>query len=217
MKFNRQVIISIFVLVCLAILVHLPIGGKKVPLSKSFEDFPKVIGRWEYREDSRNDEEIPGIEGADDYIARKYGNSEGYEIRLYTGYLGKQTEGREAIIGIRHYLGEPFEGWPTVDQGIDLLEIPSYSEDNIKINKCIIQNGPRKQLIFYWYQIGGEFIANKYWAKISLVFNAIFRNRRDGAFICLFAPVRHSVDASQENLMDFAELAVPMLADYLPD
>ena len=217
MKFNRQVLFSILTLACLTILIHLPIGGKQIPLRKNFEDFPTVIGRWKYDRDSKDNDTILRLAGAHSYLARKYRDYSGHEIRLYTGYVEKQTEGREAIVGIQDYLGEPFEGWLTLDQNVDLLGIPGYPKNGINVNRYVIQNGPKKQLILYWYQIGGKFTASKYWAKISLLFNAIFKNRREGAFIYLSTPVTRSVDISQKNVADFGKQVIPILTDYLPN
>lgn len=218
MKFNRQVLFSVVTLVCLTILIHLPVSGKQVPLRKSFEDFPAVIGQWECRGYSK-DKKIPELAGADSHLARKYRNRAGHEIKLYIGYVEKQIEDREATIGIRayHYLGESPDIWQTSDQRVELLEIPGYPGNGINVNRCIIHSGTEKQLTFYWYQIGGKFAASRYWAKISLVFNAMLKNRRDGAFIYLSTPVTHSVDVSQKNMADFGKLLIPILTGYLPN
>lgn len=217
LNINRQVLFSVLALVCLTVLIHLPVSGKQVPLRKSLEDFPTIIGHWECPEYSEGNGAIPRLAGVQSYLARKYRNHADHEIGLYAGYVEKQTQDREVIVPIQYYLGEPFEGWLIVDQNLDSLEIPGYSKNGINVNTCVIQSGTRKQLILYWYQIGGKFIANKYWAKISLIFNAILKNRRDGAFIYLSTPVIHSVDVSREDMADFGKLVVPILTDYLPN
>jgi EpsI family protein len=217
MKFNRQVLFSILTLVCLTILIHLPVSGKQIPLRKSFEGFPIVIGQWKCQGDNENNEEIPRLVGAQSHLARKYRDRAGHEIRLYTGYIERQAEAREVTVRILDYLGEPFESWIIVDQRVDFLQIPGYPKNGINVNRCIIQSSSKKQLMLCWYQIGGGFIANGYWAKISLVFNAILKNRRDGAFIYLSTPVTQTEDVSQKNIADFGKLAIPILAEYLPN
>ena len=58
----------------------------------------------------------------------------------------------------------------------------------MEINKFIIQKGLDKQLVLYWYQDRGRIITSEYWAKAYMVWDAIRRNRTDGAFVRITVP-----------------------------
>ena len=87
----------------------------------------------------------------------------------------------------------------------------------IKVNSLIIQKGLDKQLVLYWYQDRGRIITSEYWAKIYMVWDSMFKNRTDGAFVRLTVPfVGDDGEAVLKHGKAFAEQIFPLLWEYLP-
>ena len=87
----------------------------------------------------------------------------------------------------------------------------------MEINKFVIQKGLDKQLVLYWYQDRGRVITSEYWAKIYMVWDAIFKNRTDGAFVRLTVPfTKDNEEKVFEQAEAFTERVFPLLQEYLP-
>jgi EpsI family protein len=86
------------------------------------------------------------------------------------------------------------------------------------LNRVIIQKGPVKQLVYYWFDERGRKLANEFWAKFYLLADAIVMNRTDGALVRLttqVSPGESERDADQ-RLQAFMEDAVPRFSTFLP-
>ena len=87
----------------------------------------------------------------------------------------------------------------------------------VEINKFIIQKGLDKQLVLYWYQDRGRIITSEYWAKVYMVWDAIRRNRTDGAFVRITVPFTgEDEERAVVQGRAFAETIFPLLSEYLP-
>ena len=83
----------------------------------------------------------------------------------------------------------------------------------------LIQLGSQRQLVYYWFQQRGHVITNEYAIKWYLFWDALTRNRTDGALVRLVVPVApgEPVDAADRQLTQFAAAAAATLAPYIPD
>jgi EpsI family protein len=74
-------------------------------------------------------------------------------------------------------------------------------------------------LVYYWFQQRGRVITNEYAVKWYLFWDALTRNRTDGALVRLVVEVSRSTDlaSAEQTLQDFAAAAVPTLSPYLPN
>jgi EpsI family protein len=82
----------------------------------------------------------------------------------------------------------------------------------------IIARGSDKQLVYYWFEQRGLKIANEYWSKLLLLRDALIENRTDGALVRLTTPIFAGEREAEADsrLQEFARIAVPALAPYLP-
>ena len=111
----------------------------------------------------------------------------------------------------------PGAGWKIVDSSIEELDVPETPNKHYKVIKFKLKNGIQEQLVLYWYQSRGRIISSEYLQKIYLVFDSITRNRTDGSFVRLIAPVHNGNEAQvSEALKNFAIQIFPILMDYLP-
>ena len=83
----------------------------------------------------------------------------------------------------------------------------------------MIKKGDYTQVVYYWFQQRGRDITNEWLVKWYLFWDAITRNRTDGALVRLTAFVNPGEDATAADarLVEFARLVNPYLPDYIPD
>ena len=94
----------------------------------------------------------------------------------------------------------------------------SNSGSDFPINRAIIEQNGSAQLVYYWYEERGRTIASEYWSKWYLLYDAITKNRSDGALVRLIttiSPGEVERDADKRLQLFIRELR-PTLAGYLP-
>ena len=210
---TRSIVVSLLMLSA-CIYIFFMSHSEAVPLRKTFSNFPKKIDGWIGREEFF-DEEIYNILGVDDSILISYHDSDGKNVQLYTGYYHSQREG-DIIHSPKNCM--PGSGWNITDTSFETLTISGAKPKRIRVIKLILEKGISKQVALYWFQSRGRFISSEYWQKIYLVWDAIFKNRTDGSFVRLIAPVQNKdVESTTGYLKLFAENLIPILAEYLPE
>jgi EpsI family protein len=111
----------------------------------------------------------------------------------------------------------PGSGWNIVKTSHEEITSPSTNQRNINVIKLVIENGVQRQIVLYWFQSRGRFIASEYMQKIYLVLDSITRHRTDGSFVRLISPVIDGDERKTEtHLKDFARLLIPILQTYIP-
>jgi EpsI family protein len=171
---------------------------------------PLALGGWHGREAPPLADDVLGQLGVDDYVNRQYVRAGGLPIGLYVGYYGSQRQG-DTIHSPQNCL--PGAGWFPVDTSVTRLEAQNRS---VPVNQFVIQKGLDRQVVFYWYQGRGRVIANEYAQKGLLMLDAARLHRTNGGLVRLITPVRASVDASRQELSQFATLLLAHLDRHLP-
>jgi len=212
MKLSRESIISILILIGAVFFFQLMSYGEEVPIRRSFAEFPVRIEPWQ-GEEVGLDPEILKVLKVNDYMLRLYRNGEGFPIYLYVGYYQSQRQGA-TYHSPKNCL--PGSGWFFAESKQTDLIVHHSPQDKARINRVVIQKGLDKQLVLYWYQDRGRVIASEYWAKIYLVWDAITKNRTDGAFVRISAPIKDSIEETFQEEMRFAQRIFPLFFDYLP-
>lgn len=213
MTFSKEFWISIVMLIVAGFLLGFMSYSEETPIRKGFDDFPLTIEPWVGKE--------LGIEASilqalrvDDYMMRLYRNEQGLNVALYAGYYKSMRQGA-TYHSPKNCL--PGSGWYFVKTDKAQLNIPGRAGGKVEINKFVIQKGLAKQLVLYWYQDRGRVITNEYWAKIYMIWDAIFKGRTDGAFVRLTVPFKDDYEARAfEQAEAFTEKIFPLLTAYLP-
>ena len=210
MSFNRTLIISL-VLISGAVSLFFLNHAETVPPKKPFSTFPKEIQGWKGKE-GRFDDAVYDILGVEDSILADYKRSDGRSVQLYIGYYQSQRKG-DLIHSPKNCM--PGAGWKIIRT--DYAEVPRENETAAQVIRLTLQNGPQKQIMFYWFHSRGRIIASEYWQKIYLVWDSIVRHRTDGSFVRLISPVVNGDDEKAlKNLTEFAQNLFPILNDYIP-
>jgi EpsI family protein len=187
--------------------------AENTPPARPFSQFPKKIGPWEGRED-RFDDRVYQILGVDDSILANYRSPGGRQVQLYVGYYQSQREG-DLIHSPKNCM--PGAGWNILGSSHEEIDVPGKTPARIRAIKLLLAKGADRQVVLYWFQSRGRFIASEYWQKIYLVVDSITRQRTDGSFVRLIAPVLDGDEKeTTETLKAFAALAIPVLEEFIP-
>jgi EpsI family protein len=79
--------------------------------------------------------------------------------------------------------------------------------------------GDYRQLVYYWFQQRGRNLTNEYLVKWYIFWDALTRNRTDGALVRLTIPVPPNLDLAEaeKQLEGFVKLVNPLLSAYVPE
>jgi EpsI family protein len=152
----------------------------------------------------------------DDYLMADFVDSAKESVNFYVAYYSSQRKG-ESAHSPRTCI--PGGGW-------QIREITQRSIDGIAINgaplsvnRVIIQKGDLRQLVYYWFQQRGRSITNEYMVKWYIFWDALTRNRTDGALVRITAYVPPSRDMAEADrlLADFARAAAEPLRNHVPE
>ncbi len=185
-----------------------------IPSRAEFSGFPLQLGEWQ-GSDERMEQIYIDVLKFDDYIMANFDNGAGKAINFYVAYYGSQRKG-ESAHSPRSCL--PGDGWKMTNltsktiEGVDVEGVP------LKVNRVEIQKGDYRQLVYYWFQQRGRVITNEYLVKWYLFWDALTRNRTDGALVRLTTLVMPDEDMAEaeERLNSFSRAVAGVLGDYIP-
>jgi EpsI family protein len=199
--------------------------AEATPVRRPFAEFPLSLGGWAGR-DLPMDAHVLDLLKLTDYVMRAYappGNAQAgfaFEGRvrqaaapviLYVGFYGSQRTG-VGYHSPRNCL--PGSGWQFASASVVSGVVPGAPA--ARINRVVIEKGFDKELILYWYQDRGRVIASEYDAKAYLVWDAMTKNRTDGALVRISTQVVGSEDEAYRHALAFLRVAWKPLGEHLP-
>jgi len=188
---------------------------EQIPARKGLAAFPTAIGEWRGQAAPDLDAVTLQVLGVDDYVSRIYALSGEPVLSVYVGYYMSQRKG-DTIHSPMNCL--PGAGWTPV--AAERTKVDTHDGPAIDVNRVLIQKGDERQLALYWYQGRGRSVANEYWSKAFLVWDAATRHRTDGALIRVISPIRPSDPSgavADERTRRFVAEMYPHLGEYLPE
>ena len=186
-----------------------------VPLRESLSTFPTSIDRWTGRDAPKMTDDILAVLGVDEYVNRIYTAPGEPYTSLYIGYYQSQREG-DTIHSPLNCL--PGAGWIPMVTGRAAIQVPGRTTP-IDVNRFVIQKGLDRQVVLYWYQSHGRVVADEYWSKAYMIYDAVRLNRSDAAMIRVISPVVGSGQgdaAAERRATEFVQALFLHLEKYLP-
>jgi len=194
-----------------------------VPIRESFATFPMQIGEWKGQPLPPFEDDIMAVLGVDEYVNRNYYSAR-VPLNLYVGYYQSQRQG-DAIHSPLNCL--PGAGWEpskrdylSVDVAATSAAAASPVPLTITVNRYLIRKGSDTQVVLYWYQSQGRVVANEYWSKVYMVYDAMRSNRTDAAMVRVIVPVVGAGETAEHEAerqaTDFVKAMYPFLGRYLP-
>jgi len=197
-------------MVCVKYISH----SEDIKLNKSFSTFPKNINGWTGNEE-HFDQAVYDALGVDDSYLANYFNHDGKYVQLYIGYYESQKEG-EQIHSPKNCM--PGGGWNITDISIEEVILKESESQKINVIKLLLEKDGQKQIVLYWYQSNGRYIASEYLQRIYMVVDSITKHRTNGSFVRLITPVSDNNEDTAVNLLkDFTSELVPILDEYIPN
>jgi exosortase D (VPLPA-CTERM-specific) len=194
---------------------------EKIPPAKDFASFPQELGEWTGRREVMGQEFIDQLTFSD-YIIVDYTNGS-KAVNFYTAYYQSQRKG-ESIHSPETCL--PGGGWEFRNAGVVTvpLSAPAGSTGQrangptITVNRAFMEKGPNKQLSYFWFPSRDRVLTNAWEMKWYNFWDALTRQRTDGALVRLITPVyqNEGVKEADRRLVGFTQQIVPVLNEYLP-
>jgi EpsI family protein len=187
---------------------------EKVPLLKEFQTFPLMIQQW-HGQVSKLDPLIIDELDLSDYILVDYDDNKGKKINFYTAFYQSQRKGK-SIHSPATCL--PANGWIFMKTGTKEIQGLANSEMSIIANRAVLQMGERQQLSYYWFPCRGRNLTNMWQLKIFNFWDAIIRQRTDGALVRVITNIdtEEGPSAAEQRILQFIQNIVPILNEYLP-
>jgi exosortase D (VPLPA-CTERM-specific) len=204
-------------LLAVVAVASLSLAGREdiIPVRQSLLNFPMQVEQWQGASFPLERQYIDALK-FDDYLLADYRKAAGLPVNFYVAYYRSQRKGQSAH-SPRTCI--PGGGWEITS--LRTVEVPGRNSGaaGLHVNRAVIQKGDAKQVVYYWFKQRDRVIADEYAVKAFLAWDAITRNRTDGALIRLTAPVPLGHEESEADglLRDFANAIQPVLSRYVPD
>lgn len=185
-----------------------------IPDRESFAVFPLTVNNWEGRRGTLEGVVLDALR-LDDYLIADYINGSGDSVNFYTAYYKSQRSG-SAAHSPKSCI--PGGGWQIKKFSTESLLFPSTGVEK-RVNRLLIAKGENAQLVYYWFPQRGRAITNEYMVKVYLFWDALTRNRTDGALVRLTTSVSPGEDIARadERLVNFASQVQPFMPEYIPN
>jgi EpsI family protein len=100
-----------------------------------------------------------------------------------------------------------------------MLDAIRVNDAPLSVNRAVIQRGEIRHLVYYWFKQRDRVITNEYMVKWYLFWDALTRNRTDGALVRLttLVPPNETMESADSRLTALLQEVQPMLPAYIPD
>jgi exosortase D (VPLPA-CTERM-specific) len=188
---------------------------EKIPAKKNLDQFPLKIGEWNADHHKTMARNFIDRLDLSEYVIADYRNQSGKSISFYVAYYESQRKG-ESIHSPATCL--PGSGWSFDQSGtVKITGVPG-NNGTYEINRAVMQSGRKRQLSYYWFPQRGRILTNAYQLKIFTFWDALTRQRTDGALVRLITSVYESetLADAEKRLQNFVRDIVPVLEEYIP-
>ena len=189
--------------------------SEKIPMSKSFDYFPMKVGAWSGKAQTMEQRFIDKLD-LSDYTIIDYKDRDGRLVNFYVAYYESQRKG-ESIHSPATCL--PGGGWLFKEAGRRAVPMPALKAGSMPVNRALMQKGDVRQLSYYWFPQRSRVLTNAYQLKFYAFWDALTRQRTDGALVRVITPVYayEGLEDAETRLQRFVGDIVPVLGEYIPD
>ncbi len=184
-----------------------------VPMGRSFDEFPMKVGEWTGSRQVMEDQFINALDFSD-YIMADYVDKEGRGLNFYVAYYESQRKGESIHSPATCLRGG---GWVFSEDGDAFVAFEGGG--GIPVSRALIRKGSFRQLSYYWFPMRGRVLTNAFQMKWYTFWDALTRQRTDGALVRVIAPVgeNESLGEAENRLQSFVRKITPVLSGFLPD
>ncbi len=203
---------GISIIVATLVVSHTVEFREKIPVNKSFTQFPLKIGEWQGTPQTM-DKEFIDLLHFTDYIMVNYRNGKGQDVEFYVAYYESQSKAR-ATHSPETCL--PGGGWTFEQSGI--AEFALNNGQMLRTNRAFIGKSGVKQLTYFWFPQRGRILTSLTQVKLYSFWDALTRQRTDGALVRIITPLypHEDMKEAESRLQGFTKQVVPVLNEFLP-
>lgn len=185
------------------------------PSRSAFIDFPMQINEWRGAPFALEQRYIDRLR-FDDYVLADYRSGGEQSVNFYAAYYRSQRKGQSAH-SPQSCL--PGGGWEIESLTRTALSSDASPTRPVIANRAVIQKGDQKQVVLYWFKQRDRYLADEYAVKLYLLWDALWRQRTDGALVRLASLVApgESEAAVDRRLRQFAAAVGQELNRFVPD
>lgn len=182
------------------------------PPRAAFVDFPMRLGGWEGQRSPMGAVYLDQLK-LSDYLYATYQHAAAMPVNVWVAYYDSQRKGDSTHSPASCLPGGGWQFETFGRYGIDV------AGQRLSVNRAVIVHGSDRELMYYWFPQRGRDITNDYLLKWYLLWDAMTRNRTDGALVRLIVPLPPgaSAAAGDQQLTAFARAFIPQLPDYVPN
>lgn len=185
-----------------------------IPERAHLSEFPAELEGWVGRRNRIREVYLDAL-SLTDYILADYREPGGGTVNLYVAYYASQRK-NESAHSPRSCL--PGDGWEIKDLSQKSIDGVLLNGQALALNRVKIQKGDYRQLVYYWFQQRGRILTNEYRVKWYLFWDALTRQRTDGALVRLTTHVApgETWGLADQRLHRFLKTAAGRLDRFIP-
>ncbi|MDP3428595.1 MAG: EpsI family protein [Humidesulfovibrio sp.] len=189
-------------------------GQDSPPQSRPFAEFPMQIGPWTGTAQFLEADILNTLK-LSQYVLADYQGPDKALVNLYVAYYRSQRKG-EAIHSPESCL--PGTGW-SVEEAEVVNIAPGAGGAPQRVNRSLASKGASRILTWFWFAQHGRKLTSLPELKLSTFYEAITRNRTDGALVRLSTALGPHEPAAKadERLRRFLRDVEPTLRGFVPD
>lgn len=183
---------------------------------ETFSAFPMQLGDWDGTRQKMKKLYIDALK-FDDYLMADYTDPDQQYVNLYAAYYASQR-----AKGVPHSPRAciPGDGWSILS--LNQIHVPGARVAGgwaLSVNRVEIEKNGVKELVYYWFQERGRDLTSEYLVKWYLFWDALTKNRSDGALVRLVTQLKpgQSFRDADEVLTNFVQKMSPQLGNYIPE
>ncbi len=204
-----------FLLIALVGSMVLTQRAEIIPQREPFISFPMQFGEWRGQRAVVEKSIIYAL-GVDDWIMANYFRPEDpAHVNFYVAYYSSQRKGG-SVHSPQGCI--PGGGWRIDEFYETTLSGVGPGGQGLTVNRAVIRKGQTRQLVYYWFQQRDRWLTNEYVVKWYLFWDAVTRNRTDGALIRVITPFGKGEGEAEadQRVTDFIREAYSRLEAHLP-
>jgi len=182
------------------------------PPRDAFVDFPLQLGGWQGQRSAMGAVYLDQLK-LSDYLYATYQRPADLPVNVWVAYYDSQRKG-DSTHSPASCL--PGGGWQFQTLARYTLDL---NGSRLTVNRAVILHGDQRELMYYWFPQRGRDLTSEYLLKWYLLWDAMTRDRTDGALVRLITPLPPGTSAAtgDQQLTAFARAFVPELPRYVPN
>jgi exosortase D (VPLPA-CTERM-specific) len=182
------------------------------PSRAAFIDFPMQLDDWAGQRAPMGAVYLDQLK-LSDYLYATYRRAADTPVNVWVAYYDSQRKGDSTHSPASCLPGGGWQFQTFSRYGVDI------GGRRLSVNRAVIVHGSDRELMYYWFPQRGRDITSDYLLKWYLLWDAMTRNRTDGALVRLIVPLPPGASAATGDLQltAFARAFTPRLPDYVPN